>query len=223
MIDFLDAHPELTLTTVLITHGHFDHVEGLSLLKQRYRIRVFASHLSKVEGVTDYLTEGDLCETPLKDCQIMAIEVPGHTSDHLAYVEKGTKALFSGDTLFSCGCGRIFDSTPALMYDSLQRLASLPDDAQVYAAHEYTDSNIQFAKRVEPDSSALLAREQAVLALREKGLPTLPVSIETERQTNPFLRVDQPAIIERVSQHAKRALKDPVSVFTALREWKNRG
>ena len=221
VIEFLKNNPRLTLSAILVTHNHYDHVGGVNALVDLYHPKVFASWQSSLSMITQPVRDGMACDTGLGDMNLVALEVPGHTKDHIAFYDKKDHLLFCGDTLFGCGCGRIFDSTVEALYDSLQKLAQLPEDTKVYAAHEYTQSNIAFAKEIEPDSKVLAKREKEVIALRKEGKPTLPSLIKTERKTNPFLRVDIPSVIASVSRYAGQALQSPLSVFTALREWKN--
>jgi hydroxyacylglutathione hydrolase len=145
--------------------------------------------------------------------------VPGHTRAHIAYY--GSKLLFCGDTLFACGCGRVFEGTPPQLYASLARLAALPEDTLVYCAHEYTMSNIRFARAVEPGNAALAERERADAKTRGENRPTVPTTIGLERATNPFLRCGETEVIASASLRRGTALTDPVEVFTAIREWKN--
>ena len=147
------------------------------------------------------------------------ISVPGHTLGHLAYY--GANVLLCGDTLFGCGCGRLFEGTPGQMWQSLSRLAALPGDTLVYCAHEYTEANIDFARVVEADNPALLERERRVGELRERNLPSVPSTLDEERLTNPFLRAAEPAVAASASRFAGRPLDGPAEVFAALRQWKN--
>ena len=150
---------------------------------------------------------------------LAVLEVPGHTRGHIAYAGDGL--VFCGDTLFACGCGRLFEGTPAQMVASLAKLAALPPATRVYCAHEYTMSNIRFALAVEPGNAALFDRSLRDAAARAAGRPTLPCTIADELATNPFLRWASPEVIASASRHAGRALATPVEVFTAVREWKN--
>ncbi len=129
--------------------------------------------------------------------------------------------LFCGDTLFACGCGRVFEGTPAQMHASLQKLAALPDETLVYCGHEYTLANISFARLVEPGNARLLEREASDAKLRERGLPTLPSTMGREKATNPFLRVREPGVVDAASKYMGRRAADPAAVFAALRQWKN--
>jgi hydroxyacylglutathione hydrolase len=129
--------------------------------------------------------------------------------------------LFCGDTLFACGCGRVFEGTPQQLYASLEKLAALPDETLVYCGHEYTLANIDFAKAVEPENAALAERETADARARREGRPTLPSTIAREKATNPFLRVTRPAVIESANKYLGRRVSDPAGVFAALRQWKN--
>jgi hydroxyacylglutathione hydrolase len=147
------------------------------------------------------------------------LEVPGHTRGHIAYY--GAETLFCGDTLFACGCGRLFEGTPEQMHASLQKLAALPENTRVYCAHEYTLDNIRFARAVEPDNAALAARERQERSRRDAGRPTLPTTLALERSTNPFLRCTAPSVIAAASRHSGAPLSDPVRVFAAIRGWKN--
>ena len=147
------------------------------------------------------------------------IEIPGHTAGHIAYV--GNDMVLCGDTLFACGCGRLFEGTPAQMHASLAKLAALPDDTRVYCTHEYTLANIRFARAVEPQSLALAQREQAEQAKRAAGVPTLPSTIGLERATNPFLRSREPAVVASAARNSGRTPRDSVDTFAILREWKN--
>jgi hydroxyacylglutathione hydrolase len=148
------------------------------------------------------------------------LDIPGHTRAHIAYY--GAGALFCGDTLFACGCGRLFEGTADQMLRSLAKLRALPDETKVYCGHEYTLANIGFAKTVEPGNEALGAREQRDRRLREAGKPTLPSTLGEEKATNPFLRWDEPAVVESANKYLGSRLADPVKVFAAIREWKNR-
>jgi len=134
----------------------------------------------------------------------------------------GADSLFCGDTLFACGCGRVFEGTPAQMYASLSKLGALPDDTKVYCGHEYTLANIKFARTVDPANAALAAREARAARLREAGKPTLPTTLGEEKATNPFLRCLEPAVVESANKYLGARLADPVRVFAAIREWKNR-
>ncbi len=148
------------------------------------------------------------------------LDIPGHTRAHIAYY--GAGALFCGDTLFACGCGRLFEGTAEQMYASLQKLAALPEDTKVYCGHEYTLANIGFAKTVEPQNAALRARESRDRKLRDAGKPTLPSTLGEERATNPFLRCREPAVVDSVNKYMGARVSDPVRVFAAIRDWKNR-
>jgi hydroxyacylglutathione hydrolase len=150
---------------------------------------------------------------------LQVYDIPGHTRTHIAFYGGGM--LFCGDTLFAVGCGRLFEGTPAQMHTSLQRLAELPDDTRVYCGHEYTLSNIRFAKAAEPGNKALLELENRASAHRAQTLPTLPSNIGQEKATNPFLRAEEPQVIASASRYVGKPLADPVSVLAAIREWKN--
>lgn len=210
----------LTLTAIINTHHHGDHVGGNAALLKRFPVPVFGPRQESIPGMTRALDEGDRISVPGLELELEVLDVPGHTAGHIAYYGQGL--LFCGDTLFACGCGRLFEGTPRQMTGSLGKLARLPGDTKVYCAHEYTLSNIRFARAADPDNAALAQRELDANKLRERGVPTVPSTIELERATNPFLRYTEPGVVAAVERHEGRALSDPVQVFAALRQWKNR-
>lgn len=177
------------LHTILLTHHHGDHIGGAAELKLQTGARIIgpAADEHRIPGMDVLATEGDIVRAG--DCAFTVIATPGHTLGHICYHDAVHKLLFSGDTLFSLGCGRLFEGTAEQMWDSLQKLAALPDDTLVYCGHEYTLANGRFALTVEPDNVDLLDRMAAVNALRGAGRPTLPVRLGLEKKSNPFLRV----------------------------------
>ena len=215
---FLEARG-LELAAILATHHHGDHVGGVPSLVERWHCPVFGPAHDGVEGLDRKLAEGDRIEVPGVDLAFDVLDVPGHTAGHIAYVGNG--AVFCGDTLFACGCGRLFEGTPAQMVRSLGKLAALPRETRVYCAHEYTMSNIRFAQAVEPGNGSLAARKARDAARRERGEPTVPSTIGEELETNPFLRWDAPEVVASAERHAGRKLAGGVDVFTEIREWKN--
>jgi len=211
----------LHLAAILITHHHSDHVGGIKQLQAYYpEVPVYGPANEIIPGITQRLEEGDTVHLSAIDATFTVIAVPGHTAGHIAYYGQG--ALFCGDTLFSIGCGRLFEGTPQQMHESLSKLAALPDATQIYCAHEYTLNNIHFAKQVEPNNLALQAREEAVKALRAKNKPTLPSDIGLEKATNPFLRVTEPAVIAAAETVAGTSLSAPATVFKTIRAWKDK-
>jgi len=163
--------------------------------------------------------EGEIVTIAGMTSQFQVLEVPGHTRGHLAFYGDGV--LFCGDTLFSVGCGRLFEGTPAQMHTSLSKIRSLPEDTQIYCAHEYTLDNIAFAQWVEPKNEALLQREQDAHNLQDQDLPTIPSRLSLEKQTNPFLRFDVPTVIQAAEQFAGRTLSSAIEVFATIRSWKD--
>lgn len=215
---FLESQ-KLNLTTILVTHHHGDHVGGLTALGARYRPRIYGPAQEHIAGVTDAVSGGDSLAISGLGLTFEVIATPGHTLGHIAYYGGGR--LFCGDTLFACGCGRLFEGTPAMMAESLDKLAQLPDDTQVFCAHEYTLSNIRFAKSVDGMNPALLAREKQDKALRAHGQPTLPSTLALEKSTNPFLRCREPALVHAAETRLKRPPSDAVEVFATLRQAKD--
>jgi len=216
----LEAHG-LSLAAILLTHHHADHVGGVPELLRHHTVPVFGPRAEAIAGVTQALVQGDRVTLAQPALQLSVLEVPGHTRGHIAYVASEQGWLFCGDTLFAGGCGRLFEGTPAQMTASLAKLAALPDDTQVYCAHEYTLSNLRFAQHVDPRNAALATRVVAEQAKRERGQPTVPSSIGLEKLTNPFLRYREPAIAEQLRAAGRLESAEPLAVFTALREWKN--
>ena len=215
------ARESLELVAILATHHHPDHTGGIAELVAQKRVPVFGPKGEPIPEMTNPVGTGDTAPIPALGASFSVIEIPGHTRAHVAYY--GAGSLFCGDTLFACGCGRVFEGTPAQMYDSLQKLAGLPDETKVYCGHEYTLANIEFARKVDPANAALQAREQRSRALRQAGKPTLPSTLGEERATNPFLRCLEPAVIDSANNYLGARISDPVRVFAAIREWKNRG
>lgn len=221
VLDWLEAHPGWTLTSILITHHHHDHVGGVERLKQATGAQVSGPAKETIPARDRGLVEGDRVEA--LGLTFTVIEVPGHTLGHIALhaVNGQTPILFSGDTLFAGGCGRLFEGTPAQMHASLERLAALPDATQVYCAHEYTLSNLRFAQAVEPENPAIAARLAEVEQWRAVGRITLPSTLALERSTNPFLRCAETSVKQKADERGAMAGGDASTVFAALRRWKD--
>jgi hydroxyacylglutathione hydrolase len=209
------------LAWILSTHHHVDHTGGNLELKQATGCRIAGpkADAARIPGIDLGLAEGDTFR--LGEAEAKVFETPGHTSGHISYWFEGARALFCADTLFSLGCGRLFEGTPAQMYASLQRLAALPPDTRVCCAHEYTLSNLAFARAVEPQRSELEAETARVRALRAQQRPSLPSTIARERETNPFLRCNNAAVRSAAERHAGETLPSAEAVFAALRRWKD--
>ena len=219
LLDHLAAQG-LRLTGILLTHHHPDHVAGSDALLSAFpEARVFAPHDSRIEVGAVRVAEGNEARFESPEVVFSVIEVPGHTASHIAYV--GSNAVFCGDTLFSLGCGRMFEGTPAQFSNSLTRLATLPGETLVCCGHEYTVANGHFAKFVDPGNKALVERIADASRLRERGLPTLPSSIEKECATNPFLRRGCPEIVEGLTNRHGRPPRDEIEGFAWLRAWKD--
>jgi hydroxyacylglutathione hydrolase len=217
ILDALAAR-EWALTDILITHHHFDHVQGIAGLKARFpRARVIgpAKEAAKIGRLDLAVGEGDGVMTGTLEAKV--IEVPGHTSGHVAYWFESEDMLFAGDTLFAMGCGRAFEERPEVLFHSLMKLAVLPSETQFYCGHEYTLANARFALAVDPSNPILKERAGEVARQREAGEFTLPATIAVELATNPFLRAGDPAIQAGLCMPGA----DPVTVFTKLRERKN--
>jgi hydroxyacylglutathione hydrolase len=210
----------LRLETILITHHHFDHVGGLAALKEQHGCHVFGPANPAIAGIDTTLGHGDRLHVGGREFSVLA--VPGHTLDHIAFFcrDATPPLLFCGDTLFAGGCGRLFEGTPEVMHESLDRLAALPAETLVYCAHEYTLANLAFARAADPDNEALAARQRAAAELREAGIPTVPSTIGLEQATNPFLR-SREASVQHTLRAAGRNAADPVSAFASLRSWKD--
>lgn len=215
------ARLDLTLDAILLTHHHGDHAGGVASLIATRNIPVYGPARESIAGMTVPLSEGDRVTLPSLALELSVLDVPGHTAGHIAYVAYDRRWLFCGDTLFAGGCGRLFEGTAAQMTHSLAKLAALPDDTAVYCAHEYTVSNLRFAVAAEPGNAKLASRYAQAQQQRAQGLATVPSTIGLEKQTNPFLRYREPALITQL--HAEHRLEgnDPVAAFAALREWKN--
>ncbi|WP_428312596.1 hydroxyacylglutathione hydrolase [Hydrocarboniphaga sp.] len=211
----------LQLEMILVTHHHGDHVGGIAQLVGGRTIPVPGpqAEAAKIPTLTRLLNDGDVVD--LLGTQAEVIAVPGHTLGHIAFHFPAEKLLFCGDTLFSGGCGRLFEGTPAQMLASLSRLAALPEDTAVYCAHEYTQSNLAFARAVEGGNRELADYRARVDACRSAGEPSLPSRIGTERAINPFLRTAQAGIRDAVVAHAGEKLNDQTAIFAALRAWKD--
>ena len=207
---------------ILLTHHHNDHIGGVAdLLRQWPDVPVIAPHDQRIALATRRVGDGDLVDAG--PWRFTTIEMPGHTRSHVAFhgQDMDGDLLFCGDTLFSLGCGRMFEGTPEQMHGSLQRLAALPAGTRVCCGHEYTLANGAFAAVVDPDNHALQRRIADVRRLRAAGLPSLPSTIASERACNPFLRCAAPAVHASAELQSGRPLATPVEVFAALRRWKD--
>lgn len=218
VLDHLQQH-QLTLDAILLTHRHRDHIGGVDELRASKPIAVYGPRSTAMPQVTHYLADRDLLD--LSGLTIQVIAVPGHTWEHIAYYLPAQRMLFCGDALFAGGCGRRFDGTAEIMWESLQKLAALPDDTFIYCAHEYTLSNLRFALAAEPSNIAIQERLHHVEQLRTHGQITLPSTILLEKRTNPFLRCQEDAIKHFVQSHHPAPLPSASDVFGALRTIKD--
>lgn len=202
---------------ILLTHHHADHVGGAAELAARFGIPCHGPVDKRIAAVDRPVAEGDVVD--VLGLTLRVLEIPGHTRTHIAF--HGDGHLFCGDTLFSLGCGRLFEGTPDQMLASLDRLAALPEDTAVYCGHEYTEANGRFARVAEPDNARREDYLRDVASRRARGRPSLPSTIAIERAANPFLRVDRPAVRARIQEHAGETCGTRAEAFAALRRWKD--
>ena len=209
----------LDLVTILVTHHHADHIGGVGALAERFGAPVYGPASENIPARSTALREGDEVELASLGLRFKVFDVPGHTAGHIAYYGHGS--LFCGDTLFSGGCGRLFEGTAAQMLSSLDKLAALPADTRVYCAHEYTASNLRFAAAVEPENAALREYQSLVTTLRSRDEATIPTTIGLEVRVNPFLRTRTPSVRQAAITHAGSVPADDAATFAVVREWKN--
>jgi hydroxyacylglutathione hydrolase len=209
----------LELAGLLLTHHHHDHVGGVDAIRARHPAPAWGPDDARMPGDLQRVGEGDDVRIEALDLRFDVIETPGHTASHIAF--HGHGMLLCGDTLFSAGCGRLFEGDPEQMQASLDKLAALPDDTRVYCAHEYTQSNCRFAQQVEPDNRALARRRDEVDELRRRDRITLPSRLGDEKAYNPFLRTREPSVIRAAARRDPGAGTDPASVFGVIRAWKD--
>lgn len=226
VIDFLHQK-NLTLKHILITHSHNDHIGGITDLlaaTMETSISVSGPCCAKIPQINNICAEGDIIEL-WPHTRVDVLHTPGHLPEHVCYVVldklHAKQHIFTGDTLFSSGCGRIFDGTPEELKRSVDRLCSFPDDAYLYGTHEYTLANIEFALSVEANNPALQKKYVDSITLRKENKPTLPTTVAIEKATNPFVRCDQAEIIETLTQKKGEPIRSELMVFTELRRLKN--
>ena len=218
----LEALPHLGLlpAAILCTHHHHDHVGGVpDLLRQFPGLPVYGPALEDIDDLTHPLREADVIQFESLGLNFQVLDIPGHTRGHIAYYGHGW--LFCGDTLFSAGCGRLFEGTAEQMHNSLSRLSALPDDTQIYCGHEYTLANLRFALTVEPDNREALAYRDSAAVYQANGQPTIPSNMKRERQVNPFLRSAAISVRQAAENQAGVVLQDALAVFAAVRRWKD--
>jgi hydroxyacylglutathione hydrolase len=220
VMHFIEQH-QLSLTAILVTHHHQDHCGGVAILREKFALKIFGPKHADI-AATHVVGEATGFFFVDADLSFQVLEIPGHTLDHVAFYCAEEKMLFCGDTLFSAGCGRVFEGTYEQMWRSLQKLTALPDDTRLYCGHEYTASNLKFALAVEPENQDMQRYQETVLRLRMAGQPTLPALLSREKKMNPFLRAAESSVIASVRKKTGRSLNDAKEVFAELRQWKNK-
>jgi hydroxyacylglutathione hydrolase len=222
VLAYLDTHA-LTLSAILVTHHHPDHVGGLQTLLSRHAVPVYGPAGEAIAGVSHPVSGGDSICLAHPAIEFKVIDIPAHTAGHIAFFapRRSPELVFCGDTLFSAGCGRLFEGTAAQLAEALSRLAALPDRTEIYCTHEYTLSNLAFARAAEPDNSARDDYATQCEALRAAGKPTLPSTLAREKAINPFLRCDQPGVIDAVARHRGNRPATALDCLAALRAWKD--
>lgn len=227
VIDFL-TRKNLSLEAILVTHHHADHVGGIGALIDWFgasaRPTVYGPARENIPHRDVAVVEGDVVRVGSLGIALEVLDVPGHTAGHVAYFEATRQWLFSGDTIFAAGCGRLLGGTAAALFSSLSRIGDLPSGTRIYCTHEYTLSNIRFARAVDGDNTELHARAKLEATRRERGEPTVPTTVALERATNPFLRTNTPTVRNSVIASSSGQLQDDatdLAVFAALREMKN--
>jgi hydroxyacylglutathione hydrolase len=232
IVDPGDAEPVLsfiseeqrTLSAIIITHHHWDHIDGINDLLRFYDVPVYGPDSPRIPQITHKVKEGSivtLFDAPLFELNV--IEVPGHTRDHIAYtgLVNNKPAIFCGDTLFAAGCGRLFDGTHEQFCHSLQKINQLPAETQIFCTHEYTLANLKFAEAVEPSNQDIKNRIKNEQKKRLKHLPTLPTTLGLERRTNPFLRYHENDVTSAINAYWASEHSSPEALFTGLRRWKD--
>jgi hydroxyacylglutathione hydrolase len=220
VLSFLASHG-LELTAILCTHRHHDHIGGIAKLCSVYNLPVYGRQHSKNPQISHDLKEGDQLKLDEFGLVFDIMEVPGHVDDHIAYYSANPGILFCGDVLFGAGCGKNFEGPVEQLHRSLQRFSRLPENTLAYCAHEYTASNLGFAKVCDPDNPGVQERIEETQALREKNLSTVPFTISRELATNPFMRCNDPAVLRSLQKQGYE-VHDELSAFTALRDWRDR-
>lgn len=215
---FFEQH-NIRPVAMLITHRHWDHVDGIEQLQQKFDIPVFGPATEFIPCLTSPLNSSDSLNIPELDLDFQIVDLSGHTAGHIGYLLD--EKLFCGDTLFSAGCGRLFDGTAEQLHASLQRIKQLPEETVIYCAHEYTLDNLRFAQAVEPDNEKVQSRIEEVKALRASNLPSLPSTLKDELRYNPFLRTDKENIMQAVAKHSGAHINNSEDCFRYLRLWKD--